>query len=72
MKMHINLKKVEIIQFLTERRIYTEAQANGDVKLFVCNLHVHGMLKSTATSLADKIAENSLQMVKATAVGDVF
>ena len=41
MKMHINLKKVEIIPILTERRVYTEAQANGDVKLFVYRIYTY-------------------------------
>ena len=42
---------------LTERRVYTEAQANGDVKLFVYEFTRTWNAKSTATSLADKIAE---------------
>ena len=56
---------------LTERRVYTEAQANGDVKLFVYEFTRTWNAKSTATSLADKIAEIRTNG-EVTAVGDVF
>ena len=56
---------------LTERRVYTEAQPNGDVKLFVYEFTRTWNAKSTATSLADKIAEIRTNG-EVTAVGDVF
>ena len=56
---------------LKERRVYTEAQANGDVKLFVYEFTRTWNAKSTATSLADKIAEIRTNG-EVTAVGDVF
>ena len=56
---------------LTERRVYTEAQANGDVKLFVYEFTRTWNANSTATSLADKIAEIRTNG-EVTAVGDVF
>ena len=56
---------------LTERRVYTEAQPNGDVKLFVYEFTRTWNAKSTATNLADKIAEIRTNG-EVTAVGDVF
>ena len=56
---------------LTERRVYTEAQPNGDIKLFVYEFTRTWNAKSTATSLADKIAEIRTNG-EVTAVGDVF
>ena len=56
---------------LTERRIYTEAQANGDVKLFVYEFTRTWTVSSTAANLVDKVAEiRTKGEVKA--VGDVF
>ena len=56
---------------LTERRIYTEAQANGDVKLFVYEFTRKWSASSTAANLVDRVAEiRAKGEVKE--VGDVF
>uniref|UniRef100_UPI00066EB78C YSIRK-type signal peptide-containing protein n=2 Tax=Streptococcus pseudopneumoniae TaxID=257758 RepID=UPI00066EB78C len=56
---------------LTERRIYTEAQANGDVKLFVYEFTRKWSVSSTAANLVDRVAEiRAKGEVKE--VGDVF
>ncbi|EPR93127.1 hypothetical protein M059_09005, partial [Streptococcus mitis 18/56] len=56
---------------LTERRIYTEAQANGDVKLFVYEFTRKWSASSTAANLVDRVAEiRTKGEVKE--VGDVF
>ena len=56
---------------LTERRVYTEAQPNGDVKLFVYEFTRTWNAKSSATNLVDKVAEVR-KNGEVTAVGDVF
>ena len=56
---------------LTERRVYTEAQPNGDVKLFVYEFTRTWNAKSSATNLVDKVAEIR-KNGEVTAVGDVF
>ena len=48
---------MEITQFLQKRRVYTEAQPNGDVKLFVYEFTRTWNAKSSATNLVDKVAE---------------
>ncbi|MDU3923844.1 MAG: YSIRK-type signal peptide-containing protein, partial [Staphylococcus aureus] len=56
---------------LTERRVYTEAQPNGDVKLFVYEFTRTWNAKSSATNLVDKV-EKKKKNGEVTAVGDVF
>ena len=56
---------------LTERRVYTEAQPNGDVKLFVYEFTRTWNAKSSATNLVDKVAEVR-KNGEVIAVGDVF
>ena len=56
---------------LTERRVYTEAQPTGDVKLFVYEFTRTWNAKSSATNLVDKVAEIR-KNGEVTAVGDVF
>ena len=56
---------------LTERRVYTEAQPNGDVKLFVYEFTRTWNAKSSAINLVDKVAEVR-KNGEVTAVGDVF
>ena len=42
---------------LTERRVYTDVQANGDINYIVYEFTRKWSVKSTATTLADKVAE---------------